>query len=203
MLLNLQENIFQNKYNSKNIHQYTDLLFFCFSCDYIDDHVGDNSHGDTFGNAVHKRHGDDCDETRDCFGHVVEIDLCNRCQHQITNYDQSRCSGKGRNCQEDRGKQKRKRKQYAGYQRSKTGTSAFCNSGGTFYKGGNGGSTAYSAYTCSDSVRKERSFDFRKLTVFIEHVGFGCNADQGSECIEHVNKQEGKHNNNEIQRKYD
>ena len=81
MLLNLQENIFQNKYNSKNIHQYTDLLFFCFSCDYIDDHVGDNSHGDTFGNAVHKRHCDDCDVARNRFGKIVEVDLGNGRKH--------------------------------------------------------------------------------------------------------------------------
>ena len=96
MLLNLQENIFQNKYNSKNIHQYTNLLFFCFSCDYIDDHVGDNSHGDAFGNAVHKRHCDDCDKAWNSFCHIIKVDLCNRGQHQITNNDQGGCCSKRR-----------------------------------------------------------------------------------------------------------
>ena len=40
---------------------------------------------------------------------------------------------------------------------------------------------------------------FEKLTIFIKHVGFGSYADQGSECIKHIYKQECKHDDYEIQ----
>ena len=48
----LQENIFQNKQNRQHIHQCTDLLIFEFACEKVNTHVGENSHGNTFGNAV-------------------------------------------------------------------------------------------------------------------------------------------------------
>ena len=84
------------------IHQCADFLFFCLSGDQIDYYIGDNAHGDTFGNAVHERHCDDGDKAWNCLCHVTEINFCNRSQHQVTYNDQSRCCGKGRDCQEDR-----------------------------------------------------------------------------------------------------
>ena len=120
----------------------TDLLFFGFAGEQVDHYVGNNSHGDTFGNTVHEWHCDDRDKARDRFCHVTEIDLGDRGQHQVTYDDQSRCCRKGRNCQEDRGKQKRKCKQDTCYYGGESCTSAFCNTGGTFDKGGNSGGTA-------------------------------------------------------------
>ena len=38
----------------------------------VDNHVGDNAHCNTFGNAVHERHGDDGDVAWNCLCKVVE-----------------------------------------------------------------------------------------------------------------------------------
>ena len=57
----LQENIFQYKEDCQNVHEKTDLLFFCFTCEQVDHYIGDNSHGDTFGNTVQEWHCDDSD----------------------------------------------------------------------------------------------------------------------------------------------
>ena len=98
----LQENIFQDKQHCKYIHQSADLLFFCLTCDQVDGYVCDNSHGDTFGNAVEERHCDDTYITWDCLGHIAEINADNIAEHVQTDDHQSRSCGKGRDCQEDR-----------------------------------------------------------------------------------------------------
>ena len=75
------KDIFQNKQYSQYIHQYADFLFLSFTCNNVDDHIGDNTHGDTFRNAVHKRHGDDCNVAWNCFCKIVEVDLRNGSKH--------------------------------------------------------------------------------------------------------------------------
>ena len=75
MIFISDKDIFQNKQYSQYIHQYTDLLFFCFTCNNVDDHIGDNTHGDTFRNAVQEWHCDDRDKCWDGFRQVVEINL--------------------------------------------------------------------------------------------------------------------------------
>ena len=65
-------------------------------------YVCDNSHGDTFGNAVEERHCDDTYITWDCLGHIAEINADNIAEHVQSNDHQSRSCGKGRDCQEDR-----------------------------------------------------------------------------------------------------
>ena len=101
----LQENIFQDKQHCKYIHQCADLLFFCLACDQVDGYVCDNSHGDTFGNAVEERHCDDTYITWNCFGHVAEVDADYVAEHVQTNDYQCRSCGKGWDCQEDRGQE--------------------------------------------------------------------------------------------------
>lgn len=96
------KDIFQDEQNSQHIHQGADLFLFGFACNYVDDHVRDNSHGDTFRDAVQERHGDDGDKCRDCFCHIVEINLGNRSKHQESYDDQCRSSSEGRDSQEDR-----------------------------------------------------------------------------------------------------
>lgn len=58
------------------------FFFFCFTCNSVDDHIGDSTHGDTFRNAVQERHCDNRDKCRDCFSHVVEVNLGYWCEHQ-------------------------------------------------------------------------------------------------------------------------
>ena len=69
------KDIFQNKQYSQYIHQYADFLFLSFTCNTVDDHLGDNTHGDTFRNAVQEWHCDDRDKCWDGFRQVVEINL--------------------------------------------------------------------------------------------------------------------------------
>ena len=101
-MLWLYHNISTDKQHSQYIHQKADLLFLCLSGYKVDDHVGDNAKGDSFGDTVHKRHCDNTDECRDRFCEVLKIDLRDGCQHQEAYNDQRRCRCKGRNSQKDR-----------------------------------------------------------------------------------------------------
>ena len=99
----LQENIFQDKQHCQYIHQSADLLFFCLTCDQVDGYLCDNSHGDTFGNAVEERHCDDAEECRKSFCRILKVDLRYRTDHIEAYGDQSRSRREGRDRKKDRG----------------------------------------------------------------------------------------------------
>ena len=100
--IRLQHNILQYKKYCQNIKQWTDLLFVCLTTYQIDHYIGDDSHCDTLGDAVHERHCDHCHIGRDCLGVILEVYLEDRGQHQKSYHDQGRCRCKGRDSQEDR-----------------------------------------------------------------------------------------------------
>lgn len=54
------------------------------------------------------------------------------------------------------------------------------------------------APTVVPTVRKKSTFDVWKFAFFVKHISFGSNTDQCSKCIEHIYKQECKHNDYEI-----
>ena len=49
------------------------------------------------------------------------------------------------------------------------------------------------------AFREKCTFDFWKFAVFVEHICLGSYADQSSKRIKHINKQECKHDDYEIQ----
>ena len=98
----LQENILQNEQHRKNIHQYADLFVSCLTCQQIQQCPGNNADGDTFGNAVCKRHCNDAEECRNCFRHIIEINLNHRTHHVEAYNDQRRSRRKGRDGQKER-----------------------------------------------------------------------------------------------------
>ena len=77
----LQYHVLQYKQHSQNIHQNTDLLFSCLSGRNIQYNVRDNTHGDTFGDAVHEWHGNDRDKAGNCLCVVRKINLRDGGQH--------------------------------------------------------------------------------------------------------------------------
>ena len=80
----------------------TGVIFSFFSGKEVHDNIGDNSHGDSLGDAVEERHRDDAEECRDSFCRVIEIDLRYGADHVKAYNDQGRSRRKGRDCKEDR-----------------------------------------------------------------------------------------------------
>ena len=68
----------------------------------IQEYIGENSHRDSFRNAVEKRHCCDTDKCRDSLGCICKINICHCTQHvKSYNHKRRRC-GEGWNCQKDR-----------------------------------------------------------------------------------------------------
>ena len=68
----------------------------------IHEHIGNDTKGNTFRDAVGKRHGDDAHVGRNCFRQITEVYLGNRRNHQETNHNQRRRCRKRRNRHKER-----------------------------------------------------------------------------------------------------
>ena len=80
----------------------------------------------------------------------------------------------------------------------KTGTAAFGNAGSTLNESCCGRSTKNSTCAGSNSICHQRALDARKFSVFVEHVCLGRYTDQSSDGIKHIDKQECKHDHEEL-----
>ena len=192
----LDQHVLEDEDNRQDVHKRGDLLGLA-GCN-VQYGVGDDTEADTFGDGVHERHREDADECRDCLKDVIPLDLADLLHHEETDHDQCGCSGEGRNRQEQRREEQGQQEQEACRDCSQTCASAFCDTGSGFYEGCDRGSTEYSAAHCADSVGEEGAFDAGELALFVEELSFGSAADQGSQCIEHVDEQECEHNDYEV-----
>ena len=69
----LKENILQNEEHRQNVHNGVNIL--CFFTENIDNNVGDDTYGDTLGNAVEQRHCDHAKISGNSGGIVLGVDL--------------------------------------------------------------------------------------------------------------------------------
>ena len=76
--------------------------------------------------------------------------------------------------------------------------SAFCDTGSRLYESSDRGGSEASAAHCADSVGKESALDAGKFAFFVKEFSLSCASDQGSECIEHIDKQEREHDDDEV-----
>ena len=180
------------------MYMITLIFFLCFSAQDLDCNVGDNSHGNTFGNAVEERHSSDADVARNRLGKIAEINVDYVGQHVEAYHDQCRSRCKGRDGKEDRGEEQSEAEEDCSGNSGKTGTAAFGNAGSTLNESCCGRSTKNSTCAGSNSICHQRALDARKFSVFVEHVCLGRYTDQSSDGIKHIDKQECKHDHEEL-----
>lgn len=73
--------------------------------------------------------------------------------------------------------------------------------GGAFHVGADSRCTQNRTQACTNRVGHQCATDTRQSALFIQHIRFGSNTDEGSHGIKQVNKQEREHNCDEIQAK--
>ena len=94
----LDDKVLQNKDNCQDIHERSHFL--ALSADNVKECIRNDSEADALRDGVHESHGCHADEGRNGLEQAVPSDLSYRLHHQITDHDQCRRSGKGRNREE-------------------------------------------------------------------------------------------------------
>ena len=165
----------------------------------VEDHVGDDSEGDPFRNAVGKRHGDDGDIGRDGFAEVTHVDLGHGGEHQKAHDDQSGSGGEGRNGHEEGGEEQGEQEQHGHGDGGESGTSSFRNPGCTFHEGGDGTGPQEGSGAGGAGIGHQGSFDVGQLAFFVQHIAFGGDPDEGAQGIKGIHEQEGEDDGKEVQ----
>ena len=199
LMLVLQENVLQHEQGGQDVHQRGYLLSLAGGG--VEDHVGDDTQADALGNGVEQGHCNDGDVGRNCLTEIVVIkaDLGDGANHQEANHDQRRCSSERGDGGEDGGKQGAEQEQHTGYQCGQTGTATGAYTGSGFHEGGDGGSTHDSTESRTNCIGHQCRLDAGQVTLFVQHVGLGSNADQCAQGVKQVHKQECEDHNDEVQ----
>ena len=154
--------------------------------------IGDDSHGDSLGDGVHKGHCEDGNVGRDGFQRIFPGDLDDLLHHQITDDDKGRSCREGRDRQKDRGEEESQNEEEACGDGCQACASALSDTGGGLDESRDGGSTKAGAYSSADSVSQQSAADVGKLAVLVQHICLGCASNQSSQCVKEVNEQEGR-----------
>ena len=161
--------------------------------------VGDDSHGDAFGDGVHERHCEDRDVSGDRLKRIFPADFDDLLHHQETDDDQGRSRREGRDGKEEGREEQSQDKQSAGGDGGQACASAFCDTCRGLNESSDSGGTQAGTCCGSDCVCEQRAADVGELSFLIQHVGSGSTSDQGSQCIEKVDEQESEDNGEEVQ----
>ena len=121
----LQQEVLQNEQYCQYIHQRGHTLGL--ACADVKKDVGDDSHGDAFGDGVHERHCEDRDVSGDRLKRIFPADFDDLLHHQETDDDQGRSRREGRDRMEQGGEEQSQDKQSAGGDGGQACASAFCN----------------------------------------------------------------------------
>ena len=78
-------------------------------------------------------------------------------------------------------------------------TATLCNTCCTFYESGDGGGSEHCSCGCSYSVSEKGFLGIGDGSVFLDESGLSCASDKGSNCIEHIYKQECKYDYNKVE----
>ncbi len=165
----------------------------------VEDHVGDDSKGDPFRNAVGERHGDDGDIGRDGFAQIAHVDLGHGGEHQEPYDDQGRGGGESGDGHEEGGEEQGEQEQHGHGDGGESSASSFRNPGGTFYEGGDGTGTQESPGAGGTGIGHQGSFDVGQLALFVQHVALGGDPDEGAQGIKGIHEQEGEDDGEEVQ----
>ena len=171
------------------------MNLFCLLLEDVNDNIGEETKGDTIGNAVTDSHEHRGEETRNSDFQFVPLNLAERLEHQNADHDKNRTGCRCRNYRCYRHKQNTDCKADCSYYGSQTGTPSRLDTGCGLDIGGNVGS----AENCTDGCRRCISYkcalrsglesfsvhhflDFRIAEEF--HLAAGT--DNGSNRIKHI-----------------
>ena len=163
------------------------------------ENIGDDSHGDSLGDGVHKGHCEDGNVGRDGFQRIFPGDLGDLLHHQISDNDQGRSCREGRDRQEERGEEEGQDEEKACGDGSQAGASALSDTGGGLDESCDGGGTQAGAYGRADCVSQKSAADVGELAFLIQHICLGGTSDQGSQCVKEVDKEESRNDREEVQ----
>lgn len=193
----LKEYVLQYEDHREDHHENADLILP--SGEDIDQGIGDGAEGNAFCNAVGKGHGDDGEIAGNGFPGIIEFDARDSGEHEESHDNEGRCRSKGRNGHENGGKEHGQEEEHRHGNGSQPCAAAFRNAGCTFYVGGGGGNAEHRANGGSYGIRHKSALDMGQFVVFIQHIGFGGNADQGADGIENIDEQECQENHYEVE----
>jgi len=102
----LQEKIFQDEESGEDIEN--DVEFLTLAAEETDEDIGNDAEGDTFGDAVEQRHGNDADISGNGRIEVLfrHFQLGHVAEHEEAHNDEGWSRSKGRHSSEDRGEQR-------------------------------------------------------------------------------------------------
>ena len=163
------------------------------------ENIGDDSHGDSLGDGVHKGHCEDGNVGRDGFQRIFPGDLGDLLHHQVSDDDEGRSCREGRDREEERGEEEGQDEEEACSDSSQAGASALSDTGRGLDESRDSGSTQAGADSRADSVSQQSAADVGKLAFLVQHIRLGSTSDQGSQCVKEVDEQEGRDDGEEIQ----
>lgn len=172
---------------------------FPFSEDKVQHRVRNHAEHDSVRNRVGQRHRDDAQERGNRLGIILEFDFRYRAYHVKANDDQGRSRRKPGNRQEYRSENNRYDEKERGEDRRKPGLSSGGDARCAFDKSRRGRSSEDGSNRSCDGIRIEGARNSRKLSVRIQEAAFERNADERSERIKQIDKEEGEHHDKEVQ----
>ena len=195
----LEEEVLEHEEHGDDAHHL--VQFLALAAEQADEHVGNDTEGDAFGDAVEQRHGKDAQIGRDgrvevFFGH---LELSHVAEHEEAHDDEGGRGGKGGNSRENGREEHGHEEEEGRGQRGEAGSPAHGHAGRGLDKGRGGGSAEDCARRSSDGVGKEGRAYLGQAALLVQHLGFGAHADDGSQRVEKVNKKEGQHDDRKVE----
>ena len=123
-------------------------------------------------NGIGKAHHSNAGKAGNRFRDIIPRNTGNLLHHQKAHDNECRRRRKSWNRQEKRGQEERDQEKHPGYYASKSGTSAFRNSGRGLNKRRNGRCAKHSANGRSDGICQQNAFDSRQFSVLVQHIRF-------------------------------
>ena len=201
-MLSLEEPELEYKENGEhNHHRRTLHALFARNGEVVkkvDENVAEYAKHQAVTNGIGERHHDDGRKCRYTFGDVVDIDVFDILEHEITNINQRWCCGTVRHCNDDWRKEHRCYEERANGDGGVAGAATLVHADGAFYAGGDGGGTHKSASGCSEGVGHKHTGYVWHVAVFIEHVAAGAHANNGTNGVKEIDKEEGEHDDKEV-----
>lgn len=198
----LQEHVLEDEESRKHVHDGRNVV--PLAAEEVDEDIGDNTKGNTFGDAVEQRHGKDAEVSGNGGSEVVfrHFELCHVVEHEEAHDDKRRSRGKGRDSCKQRGEQRGNEEEEGCGHSRKAGSAAGGYTSRGFHKGGHRGGAEHSTGGGGEGVSQKGGTDLRQAALFVKHLSLGADTDEGSQRVEKVDKEEGENDHGEVEHIY-
>lgn len=199
LLMAAHEHVAENDEDEQNPHQPMNFIFLLSLAEYVRDegqqHVAENTEGDSVRDAVRERHERNRHERRNANDQVIEVDLAHGLHHQNPDDNQRRRRSRSRNKGNDRRQEQGEQEADARRDRGQARASAGRYPGRALDEGRHGACTEHGAAADRDRI-DEHGFADALVAFFavLHETGAVRRADQRSEGIEQFNEGEGQNN---------